>query len=179
VRSPSAARPDGRGRASTDCARGLDVHSADEPRRRSWWRVTDSVTNQSTRRITSASTHQKMTTPAGFPRCGTRIAASRFPTNDEQPLNSRMKIPDASYITKTQFTTRLKIIQVRARDLLPDRLGPEGHGDVGSGMSLDRDLTTNEPRVSQAEAIDPWVTSPLCAAKAARTSSFSREGTPK
>jgi hypothetical protein len=31
----------------------------------------------------------------------------------------------------------------------------------------------------QAEAIDPSVTSPLCAAKAARTSSFSRGGTPK
>ena len=33
--------------------------------------------------------------------------------------------------------------------------------------------------LSQAEAIDPSVTSPLCAAKAARTSSFSRGGTPK
>ena len=32
---------------------------------------------------------------------------------------------------------------------------------------------------AQAEAIDPSVTSPLCAAKAARTSSFSRAGTPK
>ena len=32
---------------------------------------------------------------------------------------------------------------------------------------------------SQAEAIDPSVTSPLCAANADRTSSFSREGTPK
>ena len=34
-------------------------------------------------------------------------------------------------------------------------------------------------RGSQAEAIDPSVTSPLCAANAARTSSFSRAGTPK
>ena len=34
-------------------------------------------------------------------------------------------------------------------------------------------------RLSQAEAIEPSVTSPLCAAKAARTSSFSRGGTPK
>jgi hypothetical protein len=34
-------------------------------------------------------------------------------------------------------------------------------------------------RASQAEAIDPSVTSALCAAKAARTSSFSRGGTPK
>ena len=33
--------------------------------------------------------------------------------------------------------------------------------------------------LSQAEAIDPSVTSALCAAKAARTSSFSRAGTPK
>ena len=33
--------------------------------------------------------------------------------------------------------------------------------------------------LSQAEAIDPSVTSPLCAAKAAMTSSFSREGTSK
>jgi hypothetical protein len=31
----------------------------------------------------------------------------------------------------------------------------------------------------QADAIEPSVTSPLCAAKAARTSSFSRGGTPK
>lgn len=32
---------------------------------------------------------------------------------------------------------------------------------------------------AQVEAIDPSVTSPLCAAKAAKTSSFSRAGTPK
>ena len=33
--------------------------------------------------------------------------------------------------------------------------------------------------LTQADAIDPSVTSPLCAAKAAKTSSFSRGGTPK
>jgi catechol 2,3-dioxygenase-like lactoylglutathione lyase family enzyme len=32
---------------------------------------------------------------------------------------------------------------------------------------------------AEAEAIDPSVTSPLCAPKAAKTSSFSRAGTPK
>ena len=47
-------------------------------------------------------------------------------------------------------------------------------------LPLRRARGTLEARaLAQAEAIDPSVTSPLCAAKAASTSSFSRGGTPK
>lgn len=52
---------------------------------------------------------------------------------------------------------------------------PEGF----TKMSSTRGRNTDERADSQVEAIEPSVTSPLCAAKAARTSSFSRGGTSK
>jgi len=67
-------------------------------------------------------------------------------------------------------------------DLLLDRLEVESEGRAvtlcGAPAFANVPLEWNAG-LSQAEAIDPSVTSPLCAAKAARTSSFSRGGTPK
>jgi hypothetical protein len=54
-------------------------------------------------------------------------------------------------------------------------LGSTLRGNVPQKRRLDYERADSP----QAEAIDPSVTSPLCAAKAARTSSFSRGGTPK
>jgi hypothetical protein len=57
------------------------------------------------------------------------------------------------------------------------KVGPPG--DRRQAQSVDKAAMRIECALSQAEAIDPSVTSPLCAAKAASTSSFSRGGTPK
>ena len=61
------------------------------------------------------------------------------------------------------------------RDTAMAALGAQGLACPSKGA----DLRMKMRGLSHAEAIDPSVTSPLCAANAVRTSSFSRGGTPK
>src|SRR5436190_18477686 len=82
------------------------------------------------------------------------------------------------------------MVELRYFDLTPgeqrrrlDQMIVNQHTAAAAARPAAPDLTRfkqgSSAVLTQADAIDPTVTSPLCAAKAAKTSSFSRGGTPK
>jgi hypothetical protein len=95
------------------------------------------------------------------------------------PVRPLVELPDevgADLAWRGQDPKEIPTRRVRARR----RGEPRWQQGVTSGCARVQECSSRvEAGLFQAEAIDPSVTSPLCAAKAARTSSFSRGGTPK
>jgi hypothetical protein len=163
-----------RRRGSSGICVSRSVTATGSPRPWGWGRDSSTRRDNSTRADLTPVYLSKSSTTPGLPTSRSRVRRTRSANSStlrRWATSARSSEPEGAfhgYHSTRSGTSPSDAFRRRRGRQIEEFGGRTSAGRQPEGMDC-----------AQVEAIDPSVTSPLCAAKAARTSSFSRAGTPK